>query len=513
MRLGALDPFLNSARAAAMLRWGSGLGAMIGAAALRFPFRTAVVDDRGAVAYWELDRTASTLAAHIREAVDEDRGAVGILCRNHRGFVVSYAAAERAGADVVLLSTALPPANLAEVVGSEAISMLVVDEEFLPAVHDAAVRVPVVIADGGGEQSIAQLTRRPRMSPVSRRPGQLVLLTSGTTGPPKGACRSGRLTGIEAMSVLAAVPYRVGDRYLIGPPLFHAWGLSQLMMAMGTGSTLHLQRRFDTATTLDAMSRYRFDVVAVVPLMLRRLLRDSSTMAGVQAPRMVLSSGNVLPGELAVRWMDRFGDALYNFYGSTETGLGTVAGPDDLRRAPGTVGRPPRGVAVGILDEQHMPVPAGRRGRVHLASTMQFEGYSDGSDRERTGTLMATGDLGFLDENGLLYVEGRVNDMIVTGGENVFPSRVEEVLDQHPWVEQSAVVGVEDEEFGQRVVAFVVPRSGTGGGVPELDEFARRRLAAFMVPREYLVVESLPMTTTGKVVRHRLEVLGHVERL
>ncbi len=510
-RLGALDPFYATARAVAVGRWGSGVSAAVGAAALRHPFRAAVCDAAGAIDYSTLDRRATSLGGHLRDAAPG--GAVGILCRNHRGFVIAQVAVERSGCDLVLLSTALPARKLGEVVTREQIRVVFADREFLDHIRLADLDVEVIVADGDGPDSLDAISSVRRHCPAPARRSQLVMLTSGTTGPPKGARRENRAPRGDSFGMLVEVPYRTGDQYLVCPPLFHAWGLSQATIALATGSTLHLRPRFDVDDVLHLLSSHRFDVLAVVPLMLRRLLRAVGASEKVSPPRLVLSSGNVLSGDLAIQWMDRFGDRLYNFYGSTETAIGTIAGPGDLRAAPGTVGRPPKGVTVGILDETGMPVPAGTRGRVHLANGMQFSGYTDGSDRERAGTLMATGDLGHLDSAGRLFVEGRMHDMIVTGGENVFPSRVEEVLEQHPDVDMVAVVGVADEEYGQRVVAFVVPRRRHAIDPQALIEFARGEMQAFMVPREVRIVDSLPMTTTGKVVRHRLAVLGQPERV
>ncbi|MEL6983510.1 MAG: acyl-CoA synthetase, partial [Actinomycetota bacterium] len=179
----------------------------------------------------------------------------------------------------------------------------------------------------------------------------------------------------------------------------------------------------------------------------------------------------------------------------------------------GTVGRPPRGVTLSILDGKGMPVAAGKSGRVFLSSSLQFSGYTDGTNGDRSGTMLATGDMGWVDANGRLHVRGRANDMIVTGGENVYPSRVEEVIDRLPEIELSAVVGVDDDEYGQRVVAFVVPRKGWAIDIERLRDAAAVDLPAFMVPREVFVVDALPMTTTGKVIRHRLAVLGDRARL
>lgn len=515
-RLGGLDPFFNSARALGVARWGAGIGAMVAASASRFPRRDAIVDDHGSVSYSLLDRQASNLGGLLRSrgSGSDSAGAVGILCRNHRGFVLAQVAAERAGRDVVMLSTALPRASLVEVVERECIDVLICDLEFEQLVTAIASesRVRVIFADAEGASGLQGLAGVRRKCPPPRRRGRLVMLTSGTTGPPKGARRDNKAPGGDAISLFATVPYSTGGNFLVCPPLFHAWGLSQATVALSTGATLHLMAKFDVETTIAIMRSKRIDTLAVVPLMLKRLLR-SPEVSDIRPPAMVLSSGNVLSGDLAIEWMDRFGDKLYNFYGSTEAALGTIATPAELRASPGTVGRAPRGVVIGILDREGMPVPAGKRGRVHLSSSMKFAGYTDGTGAESFGDLMATGDLGYLDEQGLLHVEGRVNDMIVTGGENVFPSRVEEVLERHPDVDNAAVVGLADDEYGQRVVAFVVVRKGRELTAESLVETARGDLQTFMVPKEVRFVDSLPMTTTGKVIRRELKVLGDPDRV
>ena len=511
VRLGGLDPWFSTARFAGVAHWGPGIGSMVAAAALRYPSRVAVIDQTDQLDYRALDSRATTLAVEFRKRAGS--GTVGILCRNHCGFVLAQVAAERAGVDLVMMSTALPAPKLAEVLGRERVTVLVADQEFRPLIDESGAAVLVVPAESDEAGSVWDLSSGRRFcAPPSRR-SRLVLLTSGTTGPPKGAQRVNRAPRLGDVGLMSIIPYRVGDTYYVAPPLFHAWGLGQATSALGTASTLILRRKFDAAETLALMATTEIDVLAVVPLMLRRMLHAEADTGEIKRPRIVASSGNVLSGTLATEWMDRFGDNLYNLYGSTEAAIGTIAGPVELRSAPGTVGRPPRGVTLTILDERGMPMPVGEYGRVFLSSSLQFRGYTDGSDGERSGTLLATGDLGYVDTEGLLHINGRANDMIVTGGENVFPSRVEEVLDRLPDVEQSAVVGVDDEEYGQRVVAFVVARDGRSIDTEALRSAAAQEMQSFMVPREVVVVDALPMTTTGKVIRHRLAVLGDADHV
>jgi len=511
-RLGAFDPLLGVARAAALRRWGPGLGALVAAAARRCPDRVAVIDETGALTYRELDgRTASIAAGFVDRLGASARGgepaAVGILARNHRGFLEAQIGIERAGLDLVLLSTALPAAGLAVVAERERLALIVADEELLGLVSQAGYGDRALTADGRGPGTVDELARSDRTVPGPRHRSGLVILTSGTTGPPRGARRTGGTAGADAMSIFDAIPYRVGDVHHPAAPLFHAWGLSQAAIALGTASTVVLRRRFDAAAVWDLVDIHRVSVLSVVPTMLGRLLGAAGDRPAPASLRVVASSGNVLPAGMAAAFMDRFGDTLYNLYGSTEASIATIAGPEDLRAAPGTVGRPPAGVTVAILDAEGRPVPVGGRGRVFVGNSMQFDGYSDGGDRERAGALMATADLGWFDGEGRLFVDGREDDLIVTGGENVFPSEVEEVLEGLPGVDEAAVVGPPDDEYGQVVVAYVVPTEGTELDPAELRAAAALTLARFKVPRRITVIDALPRTATDKLIRHMLPAL------
>ena len=216
------------------------------------------------------------------------------------------------------------------------------------------------------------------------------------------------------------------------------------------------------------------------------------------------SSGSALPGELATRWMDAFGDNIYNFYGSTEVAQASIAMPDELRSAPGTAGRVPRGAIVRILDDEGREVPTGTTGRIFVANDNQFEGYTGGSTKEIIDGLMSSGDVGHFDENRLLFVDGRDDDMIISGGENVFPREVEDLLSDHDDVVEAAVIGVRDDEFGQRLKGFVVLRDGATADEPALKAFVKENLARYKVPREIVFLDTLPRNPTGKVLKRVL---------
>jgi fatty-acyl-CoA synthase len=298
---------------------------------------------------------------------------------------------------------------------------------------------------------------------------------------------------------------------MIAAPMFHSWGFVHFTLGMGLGSTLVLRRKFDPEDTLSATAQHECTALVVVPVMLQRIMElpaETIDRYDLSALRVVAASGSALPGDLAVKVMDRFGDVLYNLYGSTEVAWATIATPEDLRAAPGTAGRPPRGTVVKLLDEEGDEVPEGETGRIFVGNEMAFEGYTGGGSKENMGGLLSSGDVGHFDAGGRLFIDGRDDEMIVSGGENVFPREVEDLLADHDAVDEVAVIGVEDEQFGQRLKAFVVVTRGAKVDAEELKDLVKANLARYKVPREIEFLDELPRNATGKVLKRELAERG-----
>jgi fatty-acyl-CoA synthase len=306
---------------------------------------------------------------------------------------------------------------------------------------------------------------------------------------------------------LQRIPLRVRDTQVVAAPMFHAWGLLHLLLGLSRSATTVVQPHFDAGAMLEAVEAHRARVLVVVPVMLRRVLAlgpERLVTVDLSSVDVIASSGSALGADLAAGVLRRFGPVLYNVYGSTEVALATVATPDDLSWAPATAGRVAFGSRVEVVDEAGQPVPAGITGRIFVGSAMGFEGYTSGGDKERLRGLVASGDVGHFDARGRLFVDGREDDMIVSGGENVFPGEVEDVLSLHPGIADVAVTGVDDDEFGQALAAFVVRRPGAALSVDDVRDHVRRSLARFKVPRRVVFVDELPRTATGKVVKRLL---------
>ncbi|SDD93210.1 AMP-binding protein [Actinokineospora iranica] len=495
----------------ALAKWGATLAGGYGAAAARSPKAPAITDEDRELTFAQVDERSTRLAHSLAGLGVGPASKVGVLARNHSAMVQTLVACGKLGADAVLLNTGLAGAQIDDMVRRHTVVVLVADDEFTPLLRYLPDDIPLV---GTGEPSdhvnttVDELVDAGATDPLPAppEPGRLIVLTSGTTGTPKGARRP--TPGLaDAAQVLSRIPLRAGDRIFVAAPIFHSWGLTALQIAMPLRAGLVVQRRFDAEATLAAIAEHRCTALFAVPIMLQRILNLPAQVRArydTSSLRIVASSGSALPGALVTGFMDTFGDILYNFYGSTEVSAASIAGPADLRAAPTTAGRAPQGTRLGLLGPDGKPVPPGVVGRIFVGNDMLFDGYTDGAGREVRNELMDTGDRGYFDADGRLFVSGRDDEMIVSGGENVFPRPVEEVLVDLPQVDEAAVIGVPDAEYGQRLVAYVVVRPGARLDEDSVRAYVHQRLARFSVPREVIFVDELPRNQTGKVLKRVL---------
>jgi acyl-CoA synthetase (AMP-forming)/AMP-acid ligase II len=342
--------------------------------------------------------------------------------------------------------------------------------------------------------------------PYARDKGsaRIVIHTSGTTGTPKGAARDAGVMGVrEFIGLLDTVPLRRDDIVVVPAPMFHSFGLLAFTLGSLLGVTFVFPDRFEPERTLALIDEHRATSAALVPVMINRILSlpdEVKSKYDVSSIRVLLASGSAIPDDVRKEIDTLFPEALYDLYGSTEAGWVAIATPQDMVAKSGTVGRPVWGVEIAVFSPEGNRLGPGKTGEIHVRSGALFEGYTSGEQKSWREGFVSIGDLGHVDEDGYLYIEGRADDMVVVGGENVYPAEIEAVLRGVPEVEDVAVFGVPDPEYGEVLAAFVV-----GSASPDrVQEAARRDLASFKVPRRVQIVDDLPRTSTGKVLKREL---------
>jgi acyl-CoA synthetase (AMP-forming)/AMP-acid ligase II len=499
--------------ARALQQWGPTPAAGYTAAASRFPGEAGIVDELGTLTFREIHQRTNALA-HALERDGIGAGArVAIMCRNHRGFIETVIACSKLGAHALFLNTQFSKPQLTDVLEREEPAALVYDEEFADLLGDADVELKRYIAwhdpdEDAGDPLLESLVEDGDTSNLRApaEPGKATILTSGTTGTPKGASRSQPKSMDPIAALLDRIPLKAREPTMIAAPLFHSWGYAHWSLAISLSSTVVLKRKFDPEATLSLTAQHEATALVVVPVMIQRILElDDEVLSRYDLSnlRVVPVSGSALPGSQSDRWMDLFGENLYNLYGSTEVAWATIATPEDLREAPGTAGKPPRGTVVKLYDDDGDPVSQGESGRIFVGNEMQFEGYTGGGNKDVIDGLMSSGDVGHFDEKGRLFVDGRDDDMIVSGGENVFPQEVEDLLCGHDDIAEAAVFGVEDEEYGQRLKAVVVKKAEISED--EIKKYVKSNLAGYKVPRDVEFIDELPRNATGKVLKRELK--------
>ncbi len=506
--------------AAAMRRENISAISGFASAAQRCPGRPGLVDELGTLTWREIDQRCDAFAAALQALPGGQPRVIGVMCRNHRGFIEAVVAANRIGADLLLLNTSFAGPALAEVVAREEADTVVYDEEFTETVDRAladnqdATRIVAWTDDASAhgdsltvEKMIAAHSgQEPKRAAEKPR---TILLTSGTTGTPKGAKLTGGDPG-ALKAILDRTPWRTEEAIVIAAPMFHAWGFSQLIFAATMACTIVTRRKFDPEATLELVDRHRATGLAVVPVMFDRIMElpeGVRSRYNGRSLRFAAASGSRMRPDVVTAFMDQFGDVIYNNYNATEAGLIASATPQDLRAAPDTAGKPAPGTEIRVLDKDFREVPTGEVGQIYCRSATLFGGYTSGKTKDFHDGFMASGDMGYLDENGRLFVVGRDDEMIVSGGENVYPIEVENTLAAHPDVAEAAVIGVDDEQYGQRLAAFVVLNQGASASPDALKQHVRESLANYKVPRQISVLDELPRNITGKIVRGDLHAL------
>lgn len=498
--------------------WGE-IGMIPALNARRHPNRVAVIDDDGEFTFGELDSAAHAVAHELLTMGVRGGDGVGILARNHRWFLVALYGAARVGARIILLNSEFSGPQIKEVSEREGAKVIIYDDEYTAAVSHADPELGKLRAlgvnpdsdqpSGSADETLADVIARGngRPAPKATKHPSIIILTSGTTGTPKGANRAAPPSLAPIGGVLSHVPFKAGEVTSLPAPMFHALGFLHATIAMMLGTTLVLRRRFKPATVLEDIEKHQVTAMVVVPVMLSRMLDHLEQMKpkpNLSSLRIVFVSGSQLGAELASRALKELGPVIYNLYGSTEIAFASIARPKDLSINPSTVGPVVKGITVKIIDDNGKELPQGQVGRIFVRNTFPFKGYTGGGGKQIIDGMLSSGDVGYFDEHGLLYVSGRDDEMIVSGGENVFPAEVEDLISGHPDVIEATALGVEDKEWGARLKAFVVKAEGASLDEDTIKTYVKEHLARYKVPREVVFLDELPRNPTGKILKREL---------
>ncbi|MFE3192438.1 acyl-CoA synthetase [Nocardia sp. NPDC059240] len=512
-----LRPDIAARSAISMLKFGPFAGAVVHGANTHAK-SAAIVDEGGELTFEQLDQMSNAFARGLAAQGLAPGDVIGVLCRDHRGMVLALAAAGKLGVRAVLMNTGFAKPQFTDVAAREKVKAVLHDSEFFDLMSAIPADIPRILtwvdAKDNADPAI------PTIESVSagqstaavnppEKPGGMVILTSGTTGTPKGAPRD-KVSPFITAQFLDRIPLPRNGTVVMAAPIFHATGLSQFTLALALGNrVVFQQRRFDPETTLANIQNFRAQGLTVVPTMLQRILDLPEETLAKYSPKetlqVIFAAGSAIPPDVVTRTLDYFGETLYNVYGSTECAVMTVATPPELRKAPTTAGKPPVGIRIALFDENRKRISAPNvTGTIFIENGHSFKQYTDGRTKEYVEGLMSSGDVGHFDTDGLLFIDGRDDDMIISGGENVFPQEVENLLSNRHDILEAAVVGVEDRDFGKRLRAIVVPGPESKRDVQEIKDYVKENLARYKVPREVIFLDELPRNATGKLLRKPL---------
>lgn len=485
------------------------------------PQRVALYDERRKLTYSELDRRVHALACGLRLSGIRNADVVAAYLPNCIEYVEVVLAVSRAGAVFSPLNPRLKAWEIAQMlrVGRPAAVFTTADRG--PIVEDAIATAgldstQIYIVDDGPltprTSPMGPLLERPpfELEPVAETDSFCLMFTSGTTGDAKGILATHRARMLWVLN--AAIQYGLNDEdvYLGTMPQVHSAGLTFTLMHLYVGATVRILEHFDPANFLDIIERERITSSLSVPTMLTMVVQaqeQSARRHDLCSLRRLLTCGAPLPLATKRKVIENITDQLYDYYGSTESNSMTVLRPRDQLRKPHSVGQAFTNVLLMIAGPDEETLPPGETGEVWCSNPSVMSGYVDSPEETATvfnGRWYRTGDLGYLDDEGYLHLAGRVREVVISGGVNIYPAEIEKVLMMHPDVLDCAVVGVPDEKWGQAVKAYVVAKAGKALRLEELQSHCLQYLADYKKPRHLQLVPELPKNAGGKTVKRAL---------
>ncbi len=523
VRPASIAQFVNAARQSSI---GPHLAVMFHAAA--HPDRDALIEygEHGVkrLTWGEFDATINRLAHALIARGVGGGGRVALMLPNGSEYLIAQQALSRIGATAVQIGYRSKPAEIAYILNNAEPKATLVHAEFVDAMREARAQTktgsPMIVvgADQVTDANTTDWDHALSAAPPDVPPrikggdgGGVIVYTSGTTGKPKGANRSWKKTGFESVAdMIVQCGMRTDDRHLVVCPLYHSAAPAFVTIMLSLGATVVLMNHFEPEGALDIIQREKITSTLMVPTMIIRITNlpeEALAKYDTKSLRWVMSAAAPLSTDAARRFMQRFGPVLWNFYGATETGLVTLAGPHDHVNRPGTIGRALRGNEIRLLDDAGHQVTPGQIGELYARNSTLISGYHKNDEAtassQRDG-FFSVGDMGRLDPEGYYYLESRKHDMVISGGVNIYPREIEDHLNTHPAILEAAVVGVPDPEWGETLKAFIVMRRGEQITETEVIDYCRKTLADFKRPRKVTFLEELPRNPTGKILKREL---------
>ena len=472
--------------------------------------------------YGELAGDAHQLVHLFRSLGAAEGDAVGVVTDNGNTLIETSLACQESGFHFIPLNTHLTTVELAAIMEHSGAKVLVIGQRFAALLNglDTGALGLCVLAVGEipGVRSLAEeRAAHPRTTPPDRRAGGLFVYTSGTTGKPKGIRRPIPAGDVGQVANDAAVFGRAFDflpfdgPMLVSTGMFHGGSHSYYMGGLHVGQALVIMPKFDPEQTLQLIERHRIRTAYMVPTQFHRLLQlpeATRKQYDVSSLHSVVHSAAPCPRPVKEQMMAWWGPVIWETYGGME-GAATIAKPHRWLEKPGTVGRAIKGMRLTILDDDGNELPTGQVGHIYLDNGVGFSYHDDPDQTESAfkGKRFSLGDMGYLDEDGYLFISDRAKDMIITGGTNVYPAEIESVLLEHPKVHDVAVIGVPDPDWGESIVAIIQPRAPGDAGdelAAELAGYAKQRLASYKLPRRWEFRDVLPRTEAGKLYKRKI---------
>jgi long-chain acyl-CoA synthetase len=481
-------------------------------ASFHFPGHTAVIDGDRSVSYLEFSQDANRIASALVSLGIQPGDHVALCAPNSYAWLVFYFGAIKAGAVAITFSHLLLKDELTRSLADCQPKILFTVDEKLEQLGDHRERpYPQLVICDHGDISYVRLAEKgsPSFHTVDRdrQDTAAVLYTGGTTGIPKGAMLSHQNIQASVFNVAHYERATPNDRALCFLPLNHVFAQIHIVGAtVFSGGGLVLQPAFNLDEALEAINRHQVTKFLAVPTIYIRLLRLPALRERISSVRYSFSAAASMAAEVVRQWKEETGLDIYESYGMTES-ASMVTYNHYYRHVIGSVGTPVSLVEVQIRDREGNKLEHGQRGEICICGANITKGYLNNPEETASafwGDWFRSGDIGVMDEDGYLYIVDRLKDMIITGGENVYPREVEELLYTRPEVLECALVGLPDQEYGERVTAFIVQREGHQVDPAALRDFLKARLANFKVPKEFIVVEELPKSSTGKLLKREI---------